>query len=54
MQRRSDGDATRFPDSFVGIFWAIQEQGAAASIEDHRCPLKQAEPYGTIVRRQRL
>jgi len=38
-----------FPNSFVGIFWAIQEQGAAVSIEDHRCSLKEAEPYGTML-----
>jgi hypothetical protein len=40
-----------FPSSFVGIFWAIQEQGAAVSIEDHRCSLKEAEPYGTMLTR---
>jgi len=38
-----------FPNSFVGIFWAIQEQGAAVSIEDHRCSLKEAEPYGAML-----
>lgn len=38
-----------FPNSFVGIFWAIQEQGEAASIVDHRCSLKEAEAYGTML-----
>ena len=38
-----------FPNSFVGIFWAIQEQGAAVSIVDHCCSLKEAEPYGTML-----
>ncbi len=38
-----------FPNSFVGIFWAIQEQGAAISIEDHQCSLKEAEPYGAML-----
>jgi hypothetical protein len=38
-----------FPNSFVGIFRAIQEQGAAVSIEDHRCSLKEAEPYGIML-----
>jgi hypothetical protein len=28
----------------VGIFWAIQEQGAAASIEDNRCSLERTDP----------
>src|SRR5687767_7393023 len=36
-------------NSFVGIFWAIPEQGSAASIVDHRCSLKEAEPYGTML-----
>src|SRR5271169_521768 len=38
-----------FSNSFVGIFWAIQEQGSAATIVDHRCSLKEAEPYGTML-----
>ena len=37
-----------FPNSFVGIFWAIQEQGAAVSIEDDRCSMKETEPYGAM------
>ena len=40
---------TDLPNSFVGIFWAIQEQGSAASIVEHRCSMKEAEPYGTML-----
>jgi hypothetical protein len=37
------------PHSFVGIFWAVQEKGLAAVLLCHRCPLKDAEPYGDML-----
>ena len=36
-------------NQFVGIFWAIQERGSSATLLDHRCSLKEAEPYGTML-----
>jgi hypothetical protein len=33
----------------VGIFWAIQEEGSPATLMDHRCSLKEAEPYGSML-----
>jgi hypothetical protein len=36
-------------DSFVGIFWAVQEQGAPAILFEHRCSLNEAEPYGSML-----
>jgi hypothetical protein len=45
---KSKGSAVS-SNSFVGIFWAIREQRSAASIVDHRCSLKEAEPYGTML-----
>ena len=48
MISKSKGNAVS-SNSFVGIFWAIQEQRSAASIVDHRCSLKEAEPYGTML-----
>jgi hypothetical protein len=36
-------------ESFVGIFWAVQEKGSAAVILDHRCPISEAEPYGDML-----
>jgi len=36
-------------DSFVGIFWAVQEQGSAAILLEHRCSLNEAEPYGSML-----
>jgi hypothetical protein len=38
-----------FPNSFVGIFWAVQEQGSPATLVEHRCSLIEAEPYGTML-----
>lgn len=35
--------------SFVGIFWAVQGKGLAVVLLDHRCPLKDAEPYGDML-----
>jgi hypothetical protein len=32
----------------VGIFWAVQEQGSATILLEHRCSLKEAEPYGSM------
>jgi len=34
---------------FVGIFWAVQEEGSAAILLEHRYPLEQAEPYGNML-----
>jgi hypothetical protein len=36
-------------DSFVGIFWAVQQKGLAPVLLDHRCPLSEAEPYGDML-----
>jgi hypothetical protein len=36
-------------NSFVGIFWAVPEQGSAAILLEHRCSLKEAEPYGSML-----
>ena len=36
-------------DSFVGIFWAVQEKGSTAVLLDHRCPISEAEPYGNML-----
>ena len=36
-------------DSFVGIFWAVQEEGSSAVLLDHRCPISEAEPYGDML-----
>lgn len=35
--------------SFVGIFWAVKEEGSAAVLLDHRCPVSDAEPYGDML-----
>jgi hypothetical protein len=43
------GDAVADSNGFVGIFWAIQEPGSAAVLVEHRCSLKEAEPYGTML-----
>ena len=37
------------PKSFVGIFWAVQAQRAAATLLAHRCSLDEAEPYGSML-----
>jgi hypothetical protein len=36
-------------NSFVGIFWALQEKGRTATLLEHRCPLRKAEPYGDML-----
>ena len=36
-------------NSFAGIFWAVLEQGSAAILLEHRCSLKEAEPYGSML-----
>ena len=36
-------------NSFVGIFWAVQNQGSAAILLEHQCSLKEAEPYGSML-----
>ena len=33
----------------VGIFWAAQEPGSAVILMEHRCSLKDAEPYGSML-----
>jgi hypothetical protein len=40
---------TALPNSFVGIFWAMQEPGSPATLVEHRCSLEEAEPYGTML-----
>jgi hypothetical protein len=49
MVSKNKASAVVHSNSFVGIFWAIQDQGSAARIVDHRCSLKEAEPYGTML-----
>ena len=41
--------ATKHPHSFVGIFWAIPNEGAGAILVDHRCSLQDAERYGGML-----
>jgi hypothetical protein len=36
-------------DSFVGIFWAVEAQGSAPILLEHRCSPKEAEPYGCML-----
>lgn len=36
-------------NSFVGIFWAIPDQGSTVALVDHRCSLSDAEPYGSML-----
>jgi hypothetical protein len=38
--------ATKYPHSFVGIFWAIPNEQAGAILVDRRCSLQDAERYG--------
>ncbi len=49
MIAKSDSCGAPFSRSFVGIFWAVQEKGRAASLLEHRCSLKEAEPYGEML-----
>jgi hypothetical protein len=36
-------------NSFVGIFWAVQAQGSAPILLEHRCSPNEAEPYGCML-----
>jgi hypothetical protein len=43
------GSRPGLSNAFVGLFWAIQDQGSPATLLDHRCSLKEAAPYGTML-----
>jgi hypothetical protein len=45
----AEADAVADSNRFVGIFWAVQEQGSAAMLLEHRCSLEEAEPYGSML-----
>ena len=44
-----DTDFESLPKSFVGIFWVLQEKGRPATLLEHRCSLRKAEPYGDML-----
>jgi hypothetical protein len=49
MISESEVGAMAHFDSFVGVFWAVQEHGTAVLLLEHRCSLKEAEPYGNML-----
>jgi hypothetical protein len=49
MIHKKETELTKFANSFVGIFWAVQERRSAVIILDHRCPTSEAERYGDML-----